>query len=259
MNNNRNPFTKNEGDRIDNAPKTAVTKLEKSSSKELSFFQKPAFTLAEVLITLGIIGVVAAMTLPNLVGHYRKIEAQSRLKKFYTTMSQAILRSVVDNGEVQYWNKENEQYTNGVSDRVINAQRSYDFFMKYIGPYIKYTSLDKAVEVENPEDLKAYELKVVFSDGSVMYYHNGGCIDMIFDINGNRKPNKVGYDKFVFVLCQEKYRCGLNNTKNFCAYLPTNAPTRAQALALCKTSPHYCSTLLMYDGWEIKEDYPFKL
>lgn len=33
---------------------------------------KKSFTLAEVLITLGIIGVVAAMTLPSLIGNYKK-------------------------------------------------------------------------------------------------------------------------------------------------------------------------------------------
>ena len=44
---------------------------------------KQGFTLAEVLITLGIIGVVAALTLPSIVAHQRKVEDSSRLKKFY--------------------------------------------------------------------------------------------------------------------------------------------------------------------------------
>lgn len=44
--------------------------------------QKKAFTLAEVLITLGIIGVVAAMTLPTLVGEYQKKQTATQLKKF---------------------------------------------------------------------------------------------------------------------------------------------------------------------------------
>ena len=41
-----------------------------------------AFTLAEVLITLGIIGIVAAMTLPALVGKYQKVQTVNQLKKF---------------------------------------------------------------------------------------------------------------------------------------------------------------------------------
>ena len=48
-----------------------------------------AFTLAEVLITLGIIGIVAAMTLPSVIVNYQKQEALTRLKKSYTTVANA--------------------------------------------------------------------------------------------------------------------------------------------------------------------------
>lgn len=37
------------------------------------FYFKKAFTLAEVLITLGIIGIVAAITIPNLIANYQKM------------------------------------------------------------------------------------------------------------------------------------------------------------------------------------------
>ena len=40
-----------------------------------------AFTLSEVLITLGIIGIVAAMTLPALIGNYQKHVTVNKLKK----------------------------------------------------------------------------------------------------------------------------------------------------------------------------------
>ena len=56
--------------------------------------RKNGFTLAEVLITIGIIGIVAAMTLPAVIGNYKKQEVVSRLKKFYVTLNQALLMSV---------------------------------------------------------------------------------------------------------------------------------------------------------------------
>ena len=68
--------------------------------------RKAAFTLAEVLITLGIIGIVAAMTLPALMANGRKQETVARLKKFNSMMLQAILLSENDNGPYEYWNKE---------------------------------------------------------------------------------------------------------------------------------------------------------
>ena len=61
------------------------------------------FTLAEVLITLGIIGVVAALTMPALIGHYKKEETISKLKKAYTILNQAMKRSEVDNGAYEHW------------------------------------------------------------------------------------------------------------------------------------------------------------
>lgn len=52
--------------------------------------EKNSFTLAEVLITLGIIGIVAAMTLPTLIQNHNKKVVETRLMKFYSTMNQAI-------------------------------------------------------------------------------------------------------------------------------------------------------------------------
>ena len=56
------------------------------------------FTLAEVLITLGIIGVVAAMTMPSLIQDKQNTERVSQLKKVYSTLSQAYLQAVSEKG-----------------------------------------------------------------------------------------------------------------------------------------------------------------
>ena len=59
-----------------------------------------AFTLAEVLITLGIIGVVAALTLPNLIANYKEKVLITAAKKSYSTIVNAINRWNIDNGIV---------------------------------------------------------------------------------------------------------------------------------------------------------------
>ena len=61
---------------------------------------KRGFTLAEVLITLGIIGVVASMTMPVLVGNYKKKAAVSQLKKVYSLLLQSIEFSKLENGDI---------------------------------------------------------------------------------------------------------------------------------------------------------------
>lgn len=57
-----------------------------------------AFTLAEVLITLGIIGVVAAMTMPSLVNDHRNKQYVVAFKKLYSNFSNAIIMFKADQG-----------------------------------------------------------------------------------------------------------------------------------------------------------------
>ena len=57
---------------------------------------KLAFTLAEVLVTLGIIGVVSAMTVPTLMQNYQRQSYVTQLHKTYNEISQALLRYQTD-------------------------------------------------------------------------------------------------------------------------------------------------------------------
>ncbi len=66
-------------------------------------FGRLGFTLTETLITLGIIGVVAAMTLPALIQNYRNHVVETRLKKIYSGINQAILLAEKDYGDRKYW------------------------------------------------------------------------------------------------------------------------------------------------------------
>jgi prepilin-type N-terminal cleavage/methylation domain-containing protein len=66
-------------------------------SKEIQV-PKAAFTLAEVLITLTIIGIIATMTIPGLINSTNKTENVVALKKAYSTLSQATLMITADNG-----------------------------------------------------------------------------------------------------------------------------------------------------------------
>ena len=68
-----------------------------------SLHKKAAFTLAEVLITLGIIGVVAALTMPVLIQNHRNTVVETRLKKFYSAINQAVTMAENDYGEKNYW------------------------------------------------------------------------------------------------------------------------------------------------------------
>ena len=84
--------------------------------------RKSAFTLAEVLITLAIIGVVAAMTIPTLIQNYRKKVIENKLVKVYSLMNQAIKLSTIENGETSTWK------TFGISP---NGTATYEDLLKW--------------------------------------------------------------------------------------------------------------------------------
>ena len=86
---------------------------------------KKAFTLSEVLITLGVIGVVAAMTIPAVINKYKEHVTVNKVKKFYSMISQAFLMSVKDNGYANEWSVENEQNS-------ITAKQIAGYFKPYL-------------------------------------------------------------------------------------------------------------------------------
>ena len=106
---------------------------------------KKGFTLAEVLITLGIIGVVAAMTLPTLVQNYKEQETVTRVKKFYSVFSQAYAMAVLENGTIDTWGLVNsERDKDGMYTE--DSLKQNEIFIQKIAPYlkkIKYVSISK--------------------------------------------------------------------------------------------------------------------
>ena len=60
------------------------------SKNTIKNFKLSGFTLAEVLITLGIIGVVAAITIPNLMTSYKRIVLDSKFRKTYANLHQVV-------------------------------------------------------------------------------------------------------------------------------------------------------------------------
>ena len=94
--------------------------MKKDSNKKL------AFTLAEVLITLGIIGIVSAMTIPTLVKNYQKKVAVTKLQKIHAVLNQ-IARLAVANDSIK-------AYTAG---QEVTAQKSEQFFNEFIFSQLK--------------------------------------------------------------------------------------------------------------------------
>lgn len=180
-----------------------------------------AFTLAEVLVTLGIIGVVSAMTLPTLVKNHQRQVYVTQLHKFYNITSQAIELYVNDNkavnlGETPLRNSISgmKSFINGYFKVVKDCNGSYapcfaDEYKTIDGSGINKvkewqcgvtaviadgtaicvdTAHLDAIEDENNEENNVH--------GHEM--HAGSVISFEFDINGKQGPNIYGRDYFNF-------------------------------------------------------------
>lgn len=214
------------------------------------------FTLAEVLITLGIIGIVAALTIPNLMSKYREKVAITKVKKFYTTMSQVHLRSIADNGEIDGWDW--VPYGGESNNEIVKA-----WFNKYWAPYLK------DVEIIDRKVLKDDELKddgIVFkmADGSIgkMGGFSGGYLHIGYYLNMKALDDpKSGVNSFLFGFAQKKdtAKCKMRFNTYGCDVSDVNALKNNSTYGCYSGRMHvYCAHLLQVNNWEVPRDYPYK-
>ena len=167
--------------------------------------KRAAFTLAEVLITLGIIGVVAAMTIPTLIANYQEKQTISKLQKVYASLKNAFELAKVEHGDYETWSWNQIPVTNGA--------RTQYFWETYIFPHLKIAKkcfpITTECVAEGITKLNGTAESVVTSthgafvlyDGTYVYTWAGGSgfhphIWVYADINGKAKPNVVGKDIF---------------------------------------------------------------
>ncbi|MBQ8459090.1 type II secretion system protein [bacterium] len=153
-----------------------------------------AFTLAETLITIGIISVVSALTIPHLVTSYQKYQTAHKLKQTYAIFNQALKLSIAENGDPDGWNYTKAAYSADIEN--------------YILPHLKYNQIS---QYPRPKTLAQtdYLYWVPYRTSKIYQLHNGAIFAMMMsvdgiifvltvDINGLKGPNILGTDIFVF-------------------------------------------------------------
>jgi competence protein ComGC len=193
-----------------------------------------AFTLAEVLITLGIIGVVSAMTIPALINKCQKIVLANQAKKEYAMWTQVFKSILADNNttslsETELWGKMESSTIYSVYNPTMNTA-----FWTELGKYVKISRSATG----DTEEYYLYDNKMSRSNkGNVpIYLANGSkirtyqfdktssrktdeecskikelggsmcsCVVSYFciDVNGDKGPNILGRDIFTFFISDE--------------------------------------------------------
>ena len=172
------------------------------------------FTLAEVLITLVIIGVIAAMTIPTLMNNTNKQEYVSRLKKTYSTMAQTTKMIISDEGNpkgsIGGWANSRDNIFNLYKKYISNSGECNSASGCLKGTY-RYKN--DTVWNFNHNDFRT----LVLSDGAEISIKDNSlnqncttrgsgtdnfCQHILIDVNGDKKPNTVGQDTFAFSLTE---------------------------------------------------------
>ena len=265
------PLSKN-SKRLD----TIVEKNYNSYMKKYSF--KNGFTLAEVLITLGIIGVVAALTIPTLVNNYQKRQTVIKLKKVFADINNVVKLSEVDNGPSYNWDYPKQT--------VYDYDTIAAFIEKYYLPYYKSAKLYKREDFDLNYKIKLMNLDeflptsltsnyLVLSDGKILSFFSNipsGYMWIFADINGTNPPNKIGRDVFVFsgrtfsieqTKTYGKYNIRFWTTTDANKIKREQLTDAASAYGCNKESKSgygggfYCGALIQLDGWRIDDSYPW--
>ena len=169
------------------------------------------FTLAEVLITLVIIGIIAAMTIPSLINKTNEQETVVAVKKAYSILSQAYLKTVAENGEISPSLSKSD--LGELFAKQLNAQKicgtSLDgdcFATDNDGMYKRFNGSD----YQSFNKTAGYKMSL--SDGmAITIWANGEyrdygdseplknvLADIVVDVNGHKGPNAFGKDTFKF-------------------------------------------------------------
>lgn len=237
---------------------------------------KRAFTMAEVLITLGIIGIVVAMTLPSVLSNYRKKQTIVQLKKAYSEISQALTLAQNEFGMIEEWDFSN----------IPSEERSKYFAQNFLIKNIK------TIKVCNPSSTDCWKepsnisgklavcresylglksVSFISLSGYSLYSwvaKNGRDGGLCIDINGPLKGESImGKDVFLmyfFSNRDDSKNPGVFMYGGFNKDILRREDLLNDSVKGCATVDNawggaYCGLLIQRDNWEINDYYPIKL
>lgn len=221
---------------------------------------KQAFTLAEVLITISIIGVVAALTLPSLISKNNTAAMESKLKKTYSVLSQSLLFAAGELGgldavEFKDGNTESteemfytylEKYLK-ISKKCVNSKgcwaQARDLRGVKVGAeagigsniitFTTYDGVSICMDGKTAADMAHYGIKTN-KDGLVFY----------IDVNGMKNPNTFGKDIFLFGFSDKGLLpAGKNST-----------PEQIENSCSASGNGYLCASKVMGNGWHLEDE-----
>ena len=215
---------------------------------------KRAFTLAEVLVTLGIIGVVSAMTVPTLMQNHQRKSYVTQLHKVYNELSQALLQYQTDKNALN------------LSEAGLNSKAAVgDFFKTYFkvvqdcgntmtpcfsNEYKKINGSAVAFQCTANCSVLASGA-AIGTYAEIEGYGKKSVIAIVVDINGAQGPNILGRDAFFMLL----FKNGVIDDMGVDPDVIPSKELREQMALGCFSDNrgewHGCLSKIINDNWEM--------
>ena len=211
-----------------------------------------AFTLAEVLITLGIIGIVAALVMPGLIANHRKQAYLAQLKKAANTVTKGLQLILQDTGYEDVADIDiTKMVENGQIKKyfsVIETNKDSDFH------YRTYHSFSQPARRDT---LGMRGPSIVTVDGAELLFASSDVVAI--DLNGYSKiPNKAGVDFFIMNLNSRGMPVTWYDDYHHGIIYPHNSHDAIYGSGGCIGNGHIstvansCFDAILIDNWEIK-------
>lgn len=191
---------------------------------------KTAFTLAEVLITLGIIGVVASITLPAVITHIQNKGFVEGLKKNYAVIQAATSAIIAEEGSPKLWEwtpYQGNDTNNLGNENIVNLYKKHMAVAKDCGfvtwsrklcghsiPVYKYLNGETNAKFISSRPAYVETYSFILNDGSIIAVHfknlhtgviwGAPNISFTIDVNGLKGPNTIGRDVFIVYMDKNK-------------------------------------------------------
>ncbi len=242
-------------------------------TSHFSLNRKVAFTLAEVLITLGIIGIVAALTIPVLYSKYQQKVTETRFERVYSDLTKAFNAGAIENGEeyfMQSWQMSYNDYIEYV-------------YQNYLKPHIQMMDvvtmgdLQKKYKAKNPR--KAFwnlsqHIFIIDKRTFISFDSDGKTILVVLLNNDNFDFSNIkdGVNRFALGAwgccnndkCSNISLCPNHNLKSIAGW--ANYSTE-ELVEFCKEGKSiawvgikigFCTQALVQNGFKFPKGYPFK-
>lgn len=176
--------------------------------------KKFAFTLSEVLVTLGIIGVISALTVPTLVNNYQRKAQALQLRKIVNDIENSVDMLITEEGKSSF---SATSYYSNLDGFITNKLKTIKTCSK--------SETNECFASENYSNINGNGSASAFtcdgnsyvlaSSAAICMTKSGSSVKINVDINGQDGPNIGGRDMYVFMINSSGEVTGTGN-ENSC-------------------------------------------